>query len=229
MQAVAAFAFGIAVGAACGAVATFVAIDGGYGAARDATALDGRGAASGPQVTAAPDRALSRTDGAQRSGAVPMTPRYRTRDAVVPSASASAPAAAPQRIAAPAARLAPAEAREQIYRCRSASGTIYSNVPCEGGRVVDQGVASGYDSRPSERMAGLIADGRAADARGATANVRALPPSPALPTASGACANMRQQIVDIDAATLRPLPLRELDRLRAVRQDIRTSMSRDHC
>lgn len=234
MRTAAAFAVGIALGASCGAVATYVAMDAPHGRGPVASTLQGRVAApdapSREGVDGPPSAAGSDIPTA-RSGAVPVTPRYRDRDRPAPDASAAVlPRAAPpspvprQEVA----RAAPTDGREQIYRCRSSSGTVYSNVPCEGGRVVDQGAASGYDSRPSERLEGLVAGGRSADAGSATTNVRSLP-APAPVNQSGACTNMRQQIVDIDAATLRPLPVRELDRLRAIRQDIRTSMARDRC
>lgn len=96
--------------------------------------------------------------------------------------------------------------------------------------MVDEANAvGGFDTRPSERMADLVASGRTPEPRsprvgGAPpAGIAAVPPT-------GACASMRQQIADLDAAARQPgYSLRRLDEIRAVRQDIRTTMARDHC
>ncbi len=119
-----------------------------------------------------------------------------------------------------------AESPPTIYRCRSKGTTTYSNEPCPGGSVVNESSAViGYDTRPSDRMARLVAEGRVAD----------VPQPPVYrtlaPTASSTpdCNSMRRQIRDIDAQALRPNDFKTLDDLRAVRQDIRTSMARLHC
>ena len=154
-----------------------------------------------------------------------------------PTLAATAPVARPDAgndrpVASPATPTTPdygprAVAPQTIYRCRSKSGTSYSNEPCPGGSIVDEASAvSGYDSRPSERMARLVAEGRAtSDAP--QAPVYRVPVPRAAETRE--CASMQRQIRDIDAALLRPQDPKSLDDLRAVRQDIRTSMARQHC
>lgn len=113
-----------------------------------------------------------------------------------------------------------------IYRCRTTSGTQYSNEPCAGGSIVDESSAvTGYDTRPSDRLARLVAEGRVADAPRQPV-YRAL----ALQAAeTGECAAMRQQIIDLDATMRRPNDAKRLDEWRVIRQDVRTSMARLHC
>lgn len=121
----------------------------------------------------------------------------------------------------------PPGAVRPIYRCGSRGATVYSDEPCAGATVVDgAGAVAGYDSRPSDRLARLVAEGRAADAGSPPAAVR----SRASPVRESVeCATLRQQIVDLDAATLRPIPRETLDEMRRIRQDIRTSMARSRC
>jgi hypothetical protein len=120
-----------------------------------------------------------------------------------------------------------AAAPQVIYRCRAKAGTSYSNEPCPGGSIVDGASAViGYDSRPSERLSRLVAEGRAtADEPQVPVYRTRVPSSPE----THDCAQMRRQIRDIDAMALRPQDLRSLDELRSTRQDIRTSMARLHC
>lgn len=116
---------------------------------------------------------------------------------------------------------------QAIYRCRSQSGTRYSNQPCPGGSIVDESSAvTGYDTRPSDELARLVADGRGTAGAPAQPVYRA---SAGAPAQTRECASMRRQIVDLDAAMLRPNDPRTLDELRAVRQDVRTGMARAHC
>ncbi len=84
-----------------------------------------------------------------------------------------------------------------------------------------------YDSRPSERMARLVAQGRTGDDEAPQPLVRRPIARPPVETAE--CANMRRQIRDIDAEALRLRSARQLDDLRAQRQDIHTGMARSHC
>ena len=120
-----------------------------------------------------------------------------------------------------------AVAPQAIYRCRSKGGTSYSNEPCTGGSVVDEASAvTGYDSRPSERLGRLVAEGRVtADAPQAPV-YRARVPSA---TETRDCETMRRQVRDIDAQMLQPQDPRSLDYWRGIRQDVRTSMARLHC
>ena len=121
----------------------------------------------------------------------------------------------------------PAEATKPIYRCRSSSGTTYSNEPCAGASVVAAASAvDGYDSRPSDQLTRLVANGRGAVDGGIGSSA----PAVVMPLRESVeCANYRRQIRDIDAASLRPNSLETLDEWRRIRQDIRTSMARSHC
>ena len=122
---------------------------------------------------------------------------------------------------------APVVGRRPIYRCRAGSATSYSNQPCPDGTLVRDDDASGFDSRPSERLASLVAAGRRDDAAPVAPS-----PSVAMPaTAAGTsdCSVMRRQIRDIDETARLPLSSVQQDALRANRQDIRTSMARLHC
>jgi hypothetical protein len=121
----------------------------------------------------------------------------------------------------------PIETPQHIYRCRVKGQTVYSNEACANATIVDESSAvSGFDSRPSERLARLVAQGRNAvpDVPVGAAAVR--------PTMvdTPECRAMRRQIRDLDAQALQPgYSLRTLDDLRQVRQDVATSMARLHC
>ena len=150
---------------------------------------------------------------------VPETPR--------PIASVTRTKSVP--VPAPAVPITPTYrvpvAPQAIYRCKGRSGTRYSNEPCAGGTVVDESSAvSGYDTRPSDRLARLVAEGRGVDAPSQPV-YRATPRS----DESGDCAAMRRQILDLDATMRQPNDARRLDELRATRQDVRTGMARLHC
>lgn|GEM_PF-3465377 len=116
---------------------------------------------------------------------------------------------------------------QAIYRCRTKTGTQYSNHPCTGGRIVDESSAvTGYDTTPSDRLSRLVAEGRGA-ADGPLQPVYRSPMRPSV--GRGDCEGMRRQMMDLDAAMRQPNDLKRMDELRAVRQDVRTSMARLHC
>jgi hypothetical protein len=111
-----------------------------------------------------------------------------------------------------------------IYRCKSGSRTIYTQEPCENGRiVVTSSAVDGYDSKPSERMERLVADGRPQGTP--TTPTYVVRPRPS----SGDCALLAQQVLDLDAWALQPHSRPTLDEIRQRRQDVRTSMARLHC
>ena len=156
--------------------------------------------------------------------------------AAVAGPPAEVPVAVPVEAQPPVQALVPAapvtpdygprvEASPAIYRCRTKTGTVYSNDPCPGARVVDEASAvSGYDTRPSEKLARLVADGRASAPQAPT--YRSLRPVAA---ESRECGVMRRQLRDLDAAMLQPNTLRSLDELRTTRADISTGMTRSRC
>lgn len=114
-----------------------------------------------------------------------------------------------------------------IYRCRSGKRTIYTQEPCENGRVVvTSSAVDGYDSKPSDRLERLVADGRETTASPS-------PPVVASTLANGStgaqCANLAQQVAVLDADARRPNDLRTLDTIRRNRQDVRTRMARLGC
>ena len=165
----------------------------------DRTTVDAPVAKPAPVVTAPVAKPIDAGDAPKASPATPTPPDYGPR--------APAPPA--------------------IYRCRSKGGTSYSNEPCPGGSIVDEANAvTGYDSRPSDRLARLVAEGRAAADSPRTPVYRT---SDAPIAETRDCATMRRQIRDLDAAALRPQDAKSLDDLRAVRQDIRSSMARQRC
>ncbi len=147
--------------------------------------------------------------------AVPVTPVYG------PLVDTPAPVETPP----PIARRSPA-GPAAIYRCGSRGSVTYSNEPCPNGTVVDGSSAvSGYETRPSDRLARLVADGRADSTF----------PEPNLPDRrqqrpqSAECANLRRQVRDLDATATLPQHPAVLDEILATRRDVRTSMTRLRC
>jgi hypothetical protein len=115
-----------------------------------------------------------------------------------------------------------------IYRCQSGGRTSYSNEPCPGSAIVQGSAVEGFDTRPSERLARLVAAGRADVDPASDSTARAGAPT-VTPAVSVECANMRRQIVDLDRFLRQPNAIPVLDDARQRRQDIRTSMARLHC
>jgi len=153
-------------------------------------------------ATAAQASAPAAVEPIRATQSVPITPVYVTRPE---------PAASP------------------IYRCRSGSRTVYTQEPCENGRiVVTANAVDGYETKPSDRLERLVADGRTTSAPPSLDAPARLARTPAAPT-SVECATYAQQISDLDAEALLPNTPRGLDRIRRIRQDVRTSMARQHC
>ena len=118
-------------------------------------------------------------------------------------------------------------ATEQIYRC----GSRYGHEPCAGGRAIDGPAATGFDSRPSERLARLIAEGRAAGGDSVTTSTTTIVRNGAVDGADriGACRALATEIADIDREARQPLSARRQDWLRARRADVRDQQVALHC
>ena len=111
-----------------------------------------------------------------------------------------------------------------IYRC----GNTYGMNPCANGRAVDGPAASGFDSRPSQAMAALVARGRTnattiSDANGSTTTTVTTSSS------SGECDGLSGELLHIDVDARQPHPMPYLDRLRARRQQVRDRQAALHC
>ena len=114
-----------------------------------------------------------------------------------------------------------------IYRC----GAEYRHAPCAGGRAIDGPAASGFDSRPSERLARLVAEGRTADGNTVTTVVRN---GTEVSSAAGVdrfamCQALAAEIAGIDAETRQPRSASRQDQLRAQRRMVRDRQARLHC
>ena len=95
-------------------------------------------------------------------------------------------------------------------------------------------VASGFDSRPSERLARQVAEGRSADDGSVTSTERTFTTTTVNGTVvassdQATCATLASEIVSIDRAALRPQFAASQDVLRRRRNDLRTQQLRSRC
>lgn len=111
-----------------------------------------------------------------------------------------------------------------IYRC----GNAYSTVACAGGHIVAPPAASGFDSRPSEQLSQLDAQGRAANL-GSSNAPQTVTTTMNVAASNGSCAQLAADIEAIDRAARSPLPMSVQDRLRAQRRNDRDQQLRQHC
>ena len=150
--------------------------------------------------------------------------------APVPAApSSSTPLAAARPAPVEGSRAAPAGAAP-IYRC----GNRYGHEPCAGGRAIDGSVASGFDSRPSERLARLVAEGRSADSETVTTTSRTVTTlvnngSVVAAKRFSECQALAEEIVAIDRDARQPQSARRQDWLRDRRKQARDRQAQLHC
>jgi hypothetical protein len=152
--------------------------------------------------------------------------------ASVGAPSPPAPAAVAESIAPRASPTAPVDPRidngpSPIYRC----GSSYGQTACAGGSVVAAPAASGFDSRPSARLAEMVAAGRTPDSATGTTVYRTAVVENGVATADRAaqCRALSAEIEAIDRAARRPQTRYEQDRLRAQRQAARDRQVQLHC
>lgn len=108
-----------------------------------------------------------------------------------------------------------------IYRC----GSTYSNTPCAGGgRATDGAVASGFDSRPSEKLARLVDRGRSSES--GNVSIVTTSSSNARPAI---CQSLNQQIEWIDRAARQPQSASDQDSLREDRRRARDRQAALRC
>ncbi len=118
-----------------------------------------------------------------------------------------------------------------IYRC----GNRYSDEPCAGGRPIDGAVASGFDSRPSEPLARLVAEGRSADGDSVTTTGRTVTTvvnNGSVVVAAdrfGECPVLANEIARIDRDARQPQHARTQDWLRERRRHARDRQAQLHC
>lgn len=115
------------------------------------------------------------------------------------------------------------QAAAPIYRC----GEHYGNSPCPGGRTIEGPAATGFDSRPSEKLARLVADGR--NVSSTTTTTFSETTTNRTSSTSYACPGLAQEILAIDSAARRPLDAYAQDRLTARRRQVRDRQSALHC
>ena len=108
-----------------------------------------------------------------------------------------------------------------IYRC----GSSYGNAPCANGRTVEGPAASGFDSRPSDKLALLVEQGRTAQDAGPGTTTTTTTTT----IVGNACPYLAQLLNSIDQAARQPQSLQKQDRLRAERQRVRDQQARAHC
>lgn len=117
-----------------------------------------------------------------------------------------------------------------IYRC----GNAYSNTPCPGGRQVAAPAASGFDSRPSESLANLVARGRSPETNTTTTSTNTITTVEngvvrSNGSAAAQCPVLASSIEVIDRAARQPRAMPEQDRLRTERQRLRDRQAELHC
>ena len=110
-----------------------------------------------------------------------------------------------------------------IYRC----GNAYGREPCSDSRVVAPPAATGFDSRPSERLARLVADGRETVTTVSTSHS-------SIQTATvfgrtDSCGSLAADIAAIDADARNPRSAPHQDLLRERRRAARDRQASLHC
>ncbi len=154
--------------------------------------------------------------------AVPGT-TPRAAESIRPTAQT--PASMAGRVSAPPLDDAsPARAAPSIYRC----GNAYGIAPCPNGRAVEGPAASGFDSRPSPKLAALVAAGRTNEET--TTFVDGSTTTAVTRSSSGSeCAFLAGRLLGIDADARQPHPPAYLDWLRTQRQLLRDRQASLHC
>ena len=110
-----------------------------------------------------------------------------------------------------------------IYRCANS----YGATPCANGRRVDAPAASGFDSRPSEALALLVAEGRATDEGGPSTVVTTR--TTAGNGTADACRSWAATIDGLDRRARQPQSAGTQDWLREQRRHARDQQATLHC
>ena len=166
-----------------------------------------------------------------KSSQVVVPPKVTAAPAPSIGARPSAPIAVPRSVPVAPER-APVTTAAPIYRC----GNSYVQAPCAGGRIVDTTAASGFDSRPSERLARQVADGRSAEesqtsSRTVTTTIVNGTVVASSPTVdhNAICGPLAVELAALDREALRPQSAASQDLVRRNRNRVRNQQLQAHC